>query len=531
MDSQASNGQSLLSINALNAFVSPASFQQLPITDNISEYLAKQSAAQLAPSDLAKNRGRSIISRLAGDLNLKPEEAAVYTLEQMSAVRPDLLPTLIGNHHWRLVAGVCRQRLIDFPRQLLSVTSGIRDCMNLWYIRIVAIVQLGFYGVASKELETLIGDATPPQRGSGLDPLTYKPLVDAMLPSPAFPEEAKLDWETAFVATDSLVLWELEWLKIAIPTMAQNSNSRAELYSALSQSYSLMARCQKIQKKLAGAASARLTAKRLEHHTNLLKSRELRLHAFIASVLIQVQQPKSAFNLLQGLINRLGDQGSQSKPLFLRLAQIELHGILLRTLLFLADIEQAHLCMRSMEHLQKRLQIEHPNATTVSVVQYLQSHQSLLAFYGEDYSQSSSQLTELLKSSASCNRLDAIGVNNFALLQLQLGNAGKAEQVLLRSYIEKHPLAVLAKGEEGGQTVLYNAVSLLDLTIGRPERVLDARRQLLWTANEAARSRGPQSLSERRSALGLVGEYANEGFNISKLLLSTTASSSECPAI
>ncbi|CAO3651913.1 unnamed protein product [Cunninghamella echinulata] len=63
--------------------------------------------------------------------------------------KPDVLVTMVMNNHWKSVARYARQKLVQTP------PTDLETIFQLWYIRLLALYQLGLYQLASAEFEKM----------------------------------------------------------------------------------------------------------------------------------------------------------------------------------------------------------------------------------------------------------------------------------------------------------------------------------------------------------------------------------------
>ncbi|CAO3651393.1 unnamed protein product [Cunninghamella blakesleeana] len=63
--------------------------------------------------------------------------------------KPDVLVTMVMNNHWRGIARYARQKLVQ------TSSTDLETIFQLWYIRLLALYQLGLYQLASAEFEKM----------------------------------------------------------------------------------------------------------------------------------------------------------------------------------------------------------------------------------------------------------------------------------------------------------------------------------------------------------------------------------------
>ncbi|KAG0326151.1 Trafficking protein particle complex subunit 12 [Podila horticola] len=144
---------------------------------------------------------------------------ALTEAEQRQGSRAEILHELTINNSWRALTRYTRSQILATP------PDQILDLINLWYVRLLALVKLGQYEMAQAELDQL-GNLRGPQ-------YRFESYPPDMFIAGYGPEEGS--------RKGSMVPFELFVLK------ARLQGHLGDIYEAIDQLYDLIMRCKKFE--------------------------------------------------------------------------------------------------------------------------------------------------------------------------------------------------------------------------------------------------------------------------------------------
>ncbi|KAG0098864.1 Trafficking protein particle complex subunit 12 [Podila epicladia] len=231
---------------------------------------------------------------------------ALTEAEQRQGSRAEILHELTINNSWRAMTRYTRAQILATP------PDQILDLINLWYVRLLALVKLGQYEMAQAELDQL-GNLRGPQ-------YRFESYPPDMFTSVRYGQEG-------CPRKGSMVPFELFVLK------ARLQGHLGDIYEAIDQLYDLIMRCKKFE------AVCRVGGDTVGVHQ--WQDLTGQLHLLVLNYLVELKDFPSATKHARDLAARYPHD-------------INFHSGLGRLYLQLGDLDQAEKVFKNVEDMVKK---------------------------------------------------------------------------------------------------------------------------------------------------------------------------------
>ncbi|KAG0349125.1 Trafficking protein particle complex subunit 12 [Podila minutissima] len=247
-----------------------------------------------------------MVKHISADHRVLRDWNALTEAEQRQGSRAEILHELTINNSWRAMTRYTRAQILSTP------PDQILDLINLWYVRLLALVKLGQYEMAQAELDQLGNLRGPQYRFENYPPDMFTTARYGQEGSPR---------------KGSMVPFELFVLK------ARLQGHLGDIYEAIDQLYDLIMRCKKFEAVCrVGGDTAGV------HQWQDLTGQ---LHLLVLNYLVELKDLPSATKHARDLAVRYPHD-------------INFHSGLGRLYLQLGDLDQAEKVFKNVEDMVKK---------------------------------------------------------------------------------------------------------------------------------------------------------------------------------